>query len=77
MVISMTKNKPGLEFIKLEFILKLKIKRIDWLLVRKQPIITFYFEFETVFKFYNLSLTRRKSFTVPDDRDPPLMLSIR
>ena len=39
----------GLEVIKLEFILKLKIKR-----VRKQPIIALYFEFETVLKFYNL-----------------------
>ena len=36
---------PGLEVIKLEFILKLKIK---------QPIIALYFEFETVLKFYNL-----------------------
>ena len=35
---------PGLEVIKLEFSLKLKIKRIDWLL---------YFEFEIVLKFYN------------------------
>ena len=37
----------GLEVIKLEFILKLKIKR-------KQPIIELYFELETVLKFYNL-----------------------
>ena len=45
---------PGLEVIKLEFILRLKIKRNDWLLVRKQPIIALYFESETVIKFYNL-----------------------
>ena len=48
---------PGLEVIKLEFILKLKIKRNDCLLAdtcRKQPIIVLYFEFETVRKFYNL-----------------------
>ena len=50
---------PGPEVIKLEFILKLKIKRNEWLLadmtcVRKQPIIAIYFEFETVLKFYNL-----------------------
>ena len=40
---------PGLEVIKLEFILRLKIKRNDWLLarVRKQPIISLYFESET------------------------------
>ena len=42
---------PGPEVIKLEFILKLKIKRKH---VRKQPIIVLYFEFETVLKFYNL-----------------------
>ena len=37
------------EVIKLEFILKLKIKHNDWLLacVRNQPIIVLYFEFET------------------------------
>ena len=53
---------PGPEVIKLEFILRLKIKHNDWLLVdtcllthvRKQPIIALYFEFETVLKFYNL-----------------------
>ena len=56
-----------LEVIKLQFILKLKIKCNDWLLadtcVRKQLIsalnfkqliIALYFEFETVLKFYNL-----------------------
>ena len=39
--------RPGPEVIKLEFILKLKIKRNDWLLALD-------FEFETVLKFYNL-----------------------
>ena len=38
---------PGLEVIKLEFILELKIKR-------KQPIISLYFEPENELKFYNL-----------------------
>ena len=51
-------REPGPEDIKLEFILKLKIKRNEWLLadtcVRKQPIVVLYFEFETVLKFYNL-----------------------
>ena len=41
--------RPGPEVIKLELILKLKIKRYDWLLAdRKQPIIALYFEIETV-----------------------------
>ena len=36
----------GLEVIKLEFILRLKIKRNDWLLADtcKQPIISLYFD---------------------------------
>ena len=38
--------KPGLEVIKLEYSLKFKIKGNDWLLVRKQPFIALYFEFE-------------------------------
>ena len=50
---------PGLEVIKLEYSLKLKIKRNDWLLadtcrVCKQPTITLYFELENEFKFYHL-----------------------
>ena len=48
---------PGLEVIKLEYSLKLKIKCNDWLLVdtcHKQPIIALYFEFENELKFYNL-----------------------
>ena len=45
---------PGLEVIKLKFILKLKITRNDWLFADKQPIIALYFEFKTVLKFYNL-----------------------
>ena len=39
---------PGLEVIKLEYSLKLKIKRNDWLLADT------YFEFENELKFYNL-----------------------
>ena len=34
-------------------ILKLKIKHNDWTRVRKQPIISLYFEFENELKFYN------------------------
>ena len=48
---------PGLEVIKLEHSLRLKIKRNDWLLADKcpqQPIIALYFESENEFKFYNL-----------------------
>ena len=56
----------GLEVIKLEFILRLKIKHNDWLLaesamigclgtrVHKQPIIALYFESENELKIYNL-----------------------
>ena len=45
----------GLEVIKLEYSLKLKIKRNDWLLVDMcPPIIALYFEFENKLKFYNL-----------------------
>ena len=40
-------RSSGLEFIKLEFLLKLKIKRNNWLLA-------LYFEFEAVLNFYNL-----------------------
>ena len=47
--------RTGLEVIKLEYSLTLKIKRNDWLLrVRKQPIIALYFESENELKFYNL-----------------------
>ena len=52
---------PGLEVIKLEFILRLKIKRNDWTLVHKQPIIALYFESETVLKFYSLEARSRGS----------------
>ena len=41
-------RQPGLEVMKLEYSLKLKIKR------HKQPIIVLYLKFETVLKFYNL-----------------------
>ena len=47
-----------LKVIKLEYILKLRIKRNDWLLadtcrVCKQQIIALYFELENELKFYN------------------------
>ena len=48
---------PGLEVIKLEYSLRLKIKRNDWLLADtcpQQPIIELYFESENELKFYNL-----------------------
>ena len=46
----------GLEVIKLEYSLKLRIRRIDWLLGDScpQPIIALYFEFGNELKFYNL-----------------------
>ena len=50
---------PGLEVIKLEFILRLKIKPMIGCLrtrVRKQPIIALYFESEVELKFYNLEV---------------------
>ena len=56
-IVPLSYGRSGLEVIKLEFSLRLKIKRNDWLLrarVRKQPIIALYFELETVLKFYNL-----------------------
>ena len=46
---------PGPKVVKLEFILRLKVKRNDWLLAdtcpqaAKQPIIALYFEFEICF----------------------------
>ena len=45
---------PGPKVIKLEYSLKLKIKRNDWLLVHKQPIAALYFKFENELKLYNL-----------------------
>ena len=47
----------GLEVIKLEFILRLKIKRNDWLFADTCPQAAnhcAYFESEPVLKFYNL-----------------------
>ena len=47
---------PGIEDIKLEYSLKLRIKRNNWLLVdmsAKQPIIALYFESENELEFYN------------------------
>ena len=68
----MERITPGLEVIKLEYSLRLKIKRNDWLLassqslrfilsVRKQPIIAFFFESENELKFYNLDARSRNS----------------
>ena len=46
---------PGLKVIKLEYSLKLKIKRNAWLLAdRKQPIIALYYEFGNEVKFITL-----------------------
>ena len=48
---------PGLQVIKLEYNLKLKIKLNDWLLAETcpgQPIIALYFELENELEFYNL-----------------------
>ena len=50
-------STPGLEVIKLEFILRLRIKRNDWLLADTCPQAANHralFESETVIKFYNL-----------------------
>ena len=50
------KTRAGLEVIKLESILKLKIKRNDWLLADTCPQAANHcalFEFETVLKFNN------------------------
>ena len=49
---SLYASKSGLEVIKLEYSLKLKIKHNDWL-SKKQPIIALYFEFENELKFCN------------------------
>ena len=49
--------RPGPEVLKLEFILKLKTKRNNWLHADMCPQaanIALYFEFETVLKFHNL-----------------------
>ena len=48
----MTKIKNAIRF--RGYSLKVKIKRNDWLLVNKHPIIVLYFEFENGRKFYNL-----------------------
>ena len=55
-----SKVMSGLEVIKLEYSVRLKIKAMIGCLlrfifrVRKQPIIALYFESENEFKFYNL-----------------------
>ena len=50
---------PSLEVIKLEFILRLKIK---------QAIIAFYFQSETVLKIYNLNAWTRPRLKVLSER---------
>ena len=56
----------GLQVIKLEFILRLKIKCNDWPLadtcVRKQPIIVLYFESETGFSTVRTRLSSLYKF---------------
>ena len=49
---------PGLEVIKLKFILRIKIK---------QPIIALYFESETLLKFYNLKAWFTRRAVYPQD----------
>ena len=55
---AVTTELPGLEVIKLQYILRLKIKLNDWQLadtcVCKRPIIALYFESVNELKFYNL-----------------------
>ena len=56
-LLSMSTKRPGLEVIKLEFIVRLKIKRNDWLIADMCPQAANHcalFESETVLKFYNL-----------------------
>ena len=60
--------KPGLEVIKLDYILKPKIKRNDSLLqtrVRKQSIIALYFEYGNELKLYNLEAKMRCAAKIP------------
>ena len=55
--------QPSPEVIKLEFILRLIIKRNDWLLVDTCPQSAnecFYFESKTVLKFYNLEVSTKQ-----------------
>ena len=56
-------NKTDRKVIKLEFILKLKIERNDWLLVRKQPMVTLYFEFELQSSDQFVSLLHQSQIT--------------
>ena len=54
-------ERSSLELIKLEFIIRLKIKRNDWLLADTSPQAAYHcalFESENVLKFYNLEATR-------------------
>ena len=52
LVKAIVKVKPGLEVIKLEYSLTLKIKRNDWLLADTCHFA--HFEFENELTFYNL-----------------------
>ena len=52
--LTLKKGAPGLEVIKHEYSLKLKIKCNDWLLAD----IALYFESENELKFYNLKARR-------------------
>ena len=54
LMILASRRDHGLEVIKLEYRPRLKIKRNDWLLACKQPIIALYFESENELKFNNL-----------------------
>ena len=56
------KRQQGTEVIKLEYCLK--IKRNDWLLVRKQPINALDFEFENELKFCKLGAWLCRMFRV-------------
>ena len=56
------RSKPGLEVIKLEFILKLKPKHNDWLLANMSPQAANHcalYEFETLLNFYNLEASEK------------------
>ena len=70
-------GEAGLEVIKLEFILKLKIKRNDWLLVHTCPQATNHcvlFEFETVLEVtkleYSLKLKIKHNYWFLADTCP-------
>ena len=71
-----TLDFPGLEVIKLEYSLKLKIKLNDGCLrthLRKQPIIVLYFEFENEIMFYNLEARGLDPLPTPLDLPMPCL----